>query len=147
MKKLLIISVISIFLLSCNRKIVEQNFKRDSISYIEKVTLDTIYIPLPSDTTYVKIAADCPDQETTIKSGNKEIKVVIKDKILYVSQITKKDSIALINSFKSTKEYKDKEVIKIVKETVFKTPSYNWYVMGFQLLIIGILLFIIWLKK
>ena len=143
---IVLIGIILIFA-SCNRKIVEQNTYKDSVSYVEKVNIDTIYIPMPADTTYIKVAADCPDQETILKNGNKEIKVVIKDKILYVSQITRKDSIALINAFKTTKEYKDKEVIKIVKETVFKTPKYNWWVMGCELFIIGILLLLLRIKR
>ena len=124
MKKILLIAIALVSTISCNKNIATQESKKDSTVYIETVKLDTIYLQMKADTTYIKVAADCPDQETILKDGKKEVKVIIKDKILYVTQITKADSIAIVNAFKNSKEYASKELVKIVKETVFKTPKW-----------------------
>jgi flagellar biosynthesis/type III secretory pathway M-ring protein FliF/YscJ len=79
---------------------------------------------MPADTTYIQMPADCPDQQTIVKDGGKEISVVIKDKIIYIKRITPADSIAIYNTLfkKNVKEVKQE--IKVVEKTAFKTPKF-----------------------
>lgn len=146
MKKYLIISVISIFLFSCNRKTVIQDIKRDSIVYKEVVKLDTSYLQMPSDTFYYQIPIDCPDIESKVKDGIKQFQLSIKNKVLKVYYTKAADSIAIINAFKKTSEFESRIVMQKNTETIYKTPKWAWYFMaisfGFNLLI-GLIL---WFK-
>jgi hypothetical protein len=121
----IVIVVLTIMIFcGCTKKIVEQSTSNSEITSTESIKIDTIYIPMPADTTYIQMPADCPDQQTIVKDGGKEISVVIKDKIIYIKRITPADSIAIYNTLfkKNVKEVKQE--IKVVEKTAFKTPKF-----------------------
>lgn len=149
MKKLIIISVISIFLVSCSKDYCRTKYpciEKDSTSYIEKATIDTLYIPLPADTVKIQSDIDCPDQKIVYKDGKIEYKVVIKDKVLTVYRIAANDSLRVIYAYKNTEEFKKLTEIKIVDKIVFKVPKWCYYCIGIIIVLIGWITRKIWLK-
>lgn len=149
MKKLLIISIISIFLVSCSKDYCRTKYpciENDSTSYIEKATIDTLYIPMPADTVKIQSDIDCPDQKIVYKDGKTEYKVVIKDKVLTVYRINQNDSLRVIYAYKNTEEFKKLTEIKIVKEIEYKTPKLAWYSYGLNILLVLWITRKIWLK-
>lgn len=149
MKKLLIISIISIFLLSCSKEYCRTKYpciEKDSTSYIEKANIDTLYIPLPADTVKIQSDIDCPDQRIVYKDGKTEYKVVIKDKVLTVYRINQNDSLRVIYAYKNTEEFKKLTEVKIVKQIEYKTPKLALYSYLLNLILIGWITRKIWLK-
>ena len=124
MKNIIIISAILLLFSSCSKKWCNSHYPCvDSISVVEKTILDTAWLQMPADTTYIETKIDCPDQQVIFKEGKKETVIKIKDKILYLNQITKADSIRIINQFKQTKEFK--QAVKEVPVIEYKTPKWN----------------------
>lgn len=149
MKKIIIISVISIFLVSCSKDWCYDKYpipENNSSSYIETANIDTIYLPMPADTVKIQSDIDCPDQKIIYKDGKTEYKVVIKDKILTVYRIGVKDSLRVIYAYKNTDEYKKQTEVKIVKEIEYKTPKIGWYSYGLNLLLLIWVTRKIWIK-
>ena len=125
MKKLSII-ILSLLLLSvCSKKwCTEQYPCIDSTNYREIVKIDTSWLQLPADTTYIELPFDCPDQQIIYKEGKKETKIVVRDRKIYINQITAADSAAIINLFKQSSEFK--QAVKEVEVPKLYIPRWVW---------------------
>ena len=130
-------SMLAIIFSSCSKKWCNNHYPCiDSVNIVEKTILDTTWLQMPADTTYIETSIDCPDQEVIFKEGKKETVIKIKDKILYLNQITKADSLRIINQFKQTKEFK--QAVKEVSVIEYKTPKWN------RNIIIALSIIVIW---
>ena len=137
MKRLLAILIGVILLSGCSKKWCQENYPCIDSTYIkEAVKFDTTYIKLPADTTYLELPFDCQDQQIIYKEGKKEYIVKIKDKILYINQITKDDSLRIINLFKNSEEFK--QAVKDVEKPIPYIPEIVWYTLA---ALIGLLIF------
>jgi len=124
MKNIILIGIALLLFSSCSKKWCNNHYPCiDSISVVEKTILDTTWLQMPADTTYIETPIDCPDQQVIFKEGKKETVIKIKDKVIYLNQITKSDSIRIINQFKQTSEFK--QAIKEVPVVEYKTPKWN----------------------
>jgi hypothetical protein len=115
--------------------------KKDSVSLTEQILIDTIYIPMPADTVFLKADVDCADQKIIYKDGKTEYKIIIKDKVLTLTKISEADSSRLIRSFMNTSEFRNLTKVKEVFVTEYKTPKIAWY----SYLLNGIL--ILWITR
>lgn len=148
-KIILFYFLLLIVTLSCSKKWCYEKYpmpENDSISKIETATIDTLYIPIPSDTTFLQVAADCPDQKIIYKDGKIEYKVVIKDKVLTISKINQADSLRFIYSYKNTDEFRKLTQIKEVPLIEYKAPKWSYYLIGVVIVLIGWITRKIWLK-
>ena len=137
MKNIILISAVLLLFSSCSKKWCSNHYPCvDSISIVEKTILDTTWVHVPSDTTYIETPIDCPDQQVIFKEGKKETVIKIKDKILYVNQTTKDDSIRIINKFKQTNEFK--QAVKEIPVIEYKTPRWN------KNIIISLFILVLW---
>ena len=125
MKKLSII-ILSLLLFSgCSKKWCTEHYPCiDSTNYREIVNIDTSWLQLPADTTYIELPFDCPDQQIIYKEGKKETKIVVRDRKIYINQITAADSAAIINLFKQSSEFK--QAVKEVEVPKLYVPSWVW---------------------
>lgn len=136
MKKLIYISIAVLLLSGCSKKWCNNNYPCiDSTNYKEVTKFDTTYLKLPGDTTYIELPFDCPDQQIIYKEGKKETRIVVKDRKIYINQITKEDSLAIVNWFKQTEEYK--QAVKEVEVFKWYVPNWLWFTLtGLILLLI-----------
>ena len=134
--KLLIISLATILLLnSCTKKYCQTHYPCNDSTYVSEVTkFDTTYLQMPSDTTFIELPIDCPDQQIIYRDGKKEVVYKIKDRVLTINEVTFADSIRIVEQFKQSKEFKQySKPVEIVK---FKTPKFNYYLIGGLILVI-----------
>lgn len=140
MKKLIYISIAVLLLSGCSKKWCNNNYPCiDSTNYKEVTKFDTTYLQVPGDTTYIELPFDCPDQQIIYKEGKKETKIVVKDRKIYINQITKADSLAIVNWFKQTDEFK--QYSKEVEISVKYIPKWIW------LVVLGLLLIVVWQNR
>lgn len=133
MKKAILFSLLLIVTISCGRKYCQDKYpciEKDSTSFIQTANIDTIYIPMQSDTTFIQVPADCKDQNVIYKDGKVEYRIIIKDKILNVYRINEKDSLRIIYAYKNTEEYKKLTEVKYVDKIIYKIPKWCYYVFG-----------------
>ena len=145
----IILVVITVILFSCSKKYCYNHYpctQRDSISYKELVKIDTFYIPLYADTTFLQTPIDCPDQTIIYKEGKKETQIIIKDKIIKLFSTTKADSLRYILAYKDSKEFKTITQVKQVVVIEYKTPKWAWYLLGLVIVQILALIAYIWFK-
>jgi len=136
----IILVVITILLFGCSKKYCQNRYpcaKKDSTSFIESVKIDTFYIPIKSDTTYIQTPIDCPDQTIIYREGKKETQIIIKDKIIRLTAITKEDSARLFLAYKNTKEFKQLTRTITVVEIQTKTPKWAWYCLGIAITLLA----------
>lgn len=123
MRNLIYILIAVLLLSGCSKKWCNNHYPCiDSINYKEITKFDTTWVKLPNDTTYIELPFDCPDQQIIYKEGKKETKIVVKDRKIYINQISKTDSMAIINWFKSTNEFK--QAVKEVEVNKFYIPTW-----------------------
>lgn len=135
MKRTLLLIAIALMSVSCNREFCQKNYPcSDSVSYIERLKLDTSYLYLPSDTSYIELPVDCPDQQIVYRDGKQEIIYRIKDRILTVNQVTFADSIRIINQFKQSSDFKQYE--KPVEVEVPFIPKWIKYLLMIESLLL-----------
>ena len=109
----------------CSKKWCTEHYPCiDSTSYRELVKVDTAWFKLPADTTYIELPFDCPDQQIIYKEGKKETKIVVRDRKIYINQITAADSAAIINLFKQSSEFK--QAVKEVEVPKLYVPNWLW---------------------
>lgn len=117
---------------SCNRFYPP----KDSVSYIEKTKLDTTYIMLPGDTSFIKVQVPCSDFSASSGTGKDKIKVVVKDRILSVYAISAADSIRIVNACQDRQKYATKEIkIEVEKKVI---PRWCWILTIFVVAYIGL---------
>jgi hypothetical protein len=136
---LILLVMVALFFSACSKEWCNEKYpepKNDSISYIEKLRVDTSYIPMPADSFAYEVPIDCPDIE--IKADNKKNTVTakIKDKVLTIKVFTKADTLGVLNWYHSTKEFKAlTKTIEVVK-IEYKTPKWAWYCLGAMIVLI-----------
>lgn len=144
-----IIVIITAMLFGCGRNYCQTKYpctQKDSISYIEKYQFDTTYLPLPADSFRVEIPIDCPDQKIVYKDGQKDIRIVIKDRLLTVTKFSKEDSIRIINTYKQSSDFHKEVQVKEVVRIETKAPKWAFYLIGVVFLFIIYNTRFIWLK-
>lgn len=112
-------------LTGCSKKWCNNHYPCiDSTSYREVVKVDTAWFKVPADTTYIELPFDCPDQQIIYKEGKKETRIVVRDRKIYINQITAADSAAIINLFKQSSEFK--QAVKEVEVPKLYVPNWLW---------------------
>lgn len=110
---------------------------KDSISYIEKVRVDTVEKRIPGKTTTLVVAAPCPDMKATVTSGKNIINVQIKDSVLTADCISKDDTIQFL-TMQLNKERASRQTIE-VPVTVYKAPLWSWWSLMVNILFIALI--------
>lgn len=121
----LVITVIVVIVLmsSCNpcRRLVRlcPTETHDSITYIEKIKLDTLIITLPGDTSYIEIPITTLNDLGILADNSKQkVELKIEDGILKLKTICKEDSMQVVIT-ELTKELREKQIeIKYVDKPV-----------------------------
>lgn len=126
LKATTIIAIAAMLLLTgCSKKWCNNHYPCiDSTTYTEVVRIDTSWINLPADTTYIELPFDCPDQQIVYREGKTETKIIVKDRKIYINQITAADSAAIINLFKQSSEFK--QAVKEVEVPKLYIPRWVW---------------------
>lgn len=137
-KTTIIIAIAAILSLSgCSKKWCNNRYPCiDSTVTETTIQLDTSYIQLPADTVLIELPFDCPDQQIIYKEGKRATRIVVKDRKIYVNQVTAADSVAIINWFKQSKEFK--QAVKEVPVIEYKTPRWN------KNIIISLFILVLW---
>ena len=144
-----LILLAAIFFFGCSKKYCQEKYpcaEKDSASFIQTYNIDTIYIQMNADTTYIESKLDCPDQKIVYREGKVEYKVLIKDKVLTISRISEADSMRLIYGYKNTDEFRRLTQLKIVPEIHYKTPKWAYYSLAVSFLLIAWVTRKIWLR-
>lgn len=137
---IILIVIVSMFF-GCTKKIYIERTKIDSI-YIQK--LDTSWLQMPADTTFIELPIDCTDQQVIVKEGKKETKIVFKDRIMTIQQTTKADSILIANLRSELKTAK--ENIKIDEKIAKIVPFWAYILIISMGTIICLLVYIKWFR-
>jgi hypothetical protein len=138
MKKILLVLVLASFF-GCSKKYCSQRYPcldKDTTAstYIERV--DTNYVYLPADTTFIEIPIDCPDQKVVFKEGKIKYLVQVKDKIQTIYRTSEADSQAIITRYRESKEFKELTKIRYEYVVKHKVPKWCWYLLLFNILVV-----------
>lgn len=136
LKTTIIIAIAAVLSLSgCSKKWCTNHHPCiDSTVTETTIQLDTSYIQLPADTVLIELPFDCPDQQIIYKEGKNETRIVVKDRKIYVNQVTAADSVAIISWFKQSKEFK--QAVKEVPVPVYCIPKWLYYYIGISILLL-----------
>ena len=135
-KTTIIIAIAAILSLSgCSKKWCNNRYPCiDSTVTETTIQLDTSYIQLPADTVLIELPFDCPDQQIIYKEGKRATRIVVKDRKIYVNQVTAADSVAIISWFKQSKEFK--QAVKEVPVSTYYIPKWVYYYFGISILLL-----------
>ena len=118
MKKIIILFLVAVLFVGCSpQKRLSRLLDKyplpthDSISYVERIKLDTITVFTKADTVMLMFRAPCPDMEVTDDNPKVKTKVIIKDQVMTVKTICKEDSLEII--------IKELKTELVNKETVY----------------------------
>lgn len=108
MRNSLVIIVVTVLVTSC--KSIEQQCvekyppkitRHDSIVYKERV--DTVKWFIPGDTVTVKTPAPCDNFESDFNTGKEKIKIVVRNKIMYVDRYKEGDTLYALSKTTTVK--------------------------------------------
>lgn len=111
----------------CNQLYPPQT--KDSVSYVEKTKLDTAFFILPGDTTILKVPIPCPDFEAYSKDKSKQTKIIIKDRVLTVYNISKSDSLRIITAYQQSQKSNQKTITVYKDRPVKYVPKWIWIIL------------------
>ena len=137
MKRLIITIIAAISLISCNRKVVNENFRQDSIIKLESI--DTMWLQMEADTQYIRIPANCPDLKAEFSQNNKKSTITIHDSVLVVKTVIKRDSIPVFVKHDSLRNISTQREVKTVYK-ISNKQRLTWLTVGF---IIAIFVYIL----
>lgn len=149
MKKLLILSVLSIYLIGCNREYCQKHYpcpQVDSINSETNLISSIVWSPIPQRKYTFDLPFYCKDGKITVVNNGSTSEIIYKDKILTINTITPRDSAAIISNFMSTNKFK--QLIKTVEIPieVIKWPKWLWYSLGLNIALLGWVTRKLWLK-
>lgn len=119
----------------------------DSISYVERIKIDTLIIKAPGDTTIIEIPIDLTDYKLTEENKNQKLQIeILKGKLKLIS-ICKEDSLRVIINNLEKEHSKIKIITTEIEKPVIvhKVPKFHKFcTWGFIVLVIsaGIYIFI-----
>jgi len=99
---------------------------KDSVSYVETVTLDTVIITTPGDTTILEVPVDLTDYSLSEENSKQKIQLeILKGKLILIT-ICKDDSLEVV--IKNLETKLSEQTTVIVEKEVYKFKSRKFFI-------------------